>query len=125
MMSLGNGLVNDIFEAKVPQQRTKPGPHSSRDEKERWIRSKYELKEFVLQLRSPTRLEIQLTEAIASNDIQTVVLILTYRPLSQLLSGSQTQTKRISPSPASNCFPLHLAASKGYLAICQLLIWVS
>ena len=46
MRSLGNDFVNSIWEARVGNQ-AKPGPRSSREDKEKWIRSKYESKEFL------------------------------------------------------------------------------
>lgn len=46
MMSLGNEVGNSVWEAHARGQ-TKPNPRSSREDKERWIRAKYEAKEFV------------------------------------------------------------------------------
>lgn len=46
MMSLGNEVGNSIWEVHLRGQ-TKPNPRSSREDKERWIRAKYEAKEFL------------------------------------------------------------------------------
>ncbi|XP_023238356.1 centaurin-gamma-1A-like [Centruroides sculpturatus] len=51
MMSLGNTIANSIWEGNI-RGRAKPTPNSSREEKERWIRSKYELKEFLASTNS-------------------------------------------------------------------------
>lgn len=46
MLAIGNSLANSVWESNT-RQRQKPKPNSSREEKEAWIRSKYELKEFL------------------------------------------------------------------------------
>lgn len=46
MLSIGNSLSNSVYEANVGGL-SKPNPQSSREEKESWIRRKYEGKEFV------------------------------------------------------------------------------
>ncbi|CAL4117321.1 unnamed protein product, partial [Meganyctiphanes norvegica] len=46
MMGLGNATGNSIWEARPSQG--KPKPDSSREDKERWIRTKYENKEFIV-----------------------------------------------------------------------------
>lgn len=51
MLSVGNAVGNAVWEGEVGS-RAKPTPGSSREEKERWIRSKYEAKEFLPSLPS-------------------------------------------------------------------------
>lgn len=51
MMAIGNGIANTVWEHSM-KNRTKPGPTSPRDEKEKWIRSKYEAKEFLPDRKS-------------------------------------------------------------------------
>lgn len=46
MLAIGNSLANSVWECQV-QNMTKPNASSSREEKERWIRAKYENKEFL------------------------------------------------------------------------------
>ncbi|OMP06037.1 C2 calcium-dependent membrane targeting [Corchorus capsularis] len=43
----GNASANAIYEAYIPENYSKPGPDSSHDERRRFIRSKYELQEFL------------------------------------------------------------------------------
>ncbi|KAM7271686.1 hypothetical protein ACFE04_030900 [Oxalis oulophora] len=43
----GNTSANSIYEAFLPEGVTKPGPDASHDERSRFIRSKYELQEFL------------------------------------------------------------------------------
>ncbi|XP_020600611.1 arf-GAP with GTPase, ANK repeat and PH domain-containing protein 11-like [Orbicella faveolata] len=47
--AIGNTLANSVWEGKL-QNRTKPTPSSSREEKEKWVRAKYEGKEFLREL---------------------------------------------------------------------------
>lgn len=51
MMALGNEVGNSVWEANLRGQ-TKPNPRSSREDKERWIRAKYEAKEFLAPIQS-------------------------------------------------------------------------
>lgn len=43
----GNSSANAIYEAFIPEGYSKPGPDSSHEERVRFIRSKYELQEFL------------------------------------------------------------------------------
>jgi len=52
MLSIGNELSNSIWEMNL-RGTHKPSPQASREEKEAWIRSKYERRDFIPVL-SPT-----------------------------------------------------------------------
>ena len=54
MTSIGNSLCNSIWEVRL-NSRVKPTPQSTNDEKERWIRAKYERREFVARPQHPER----------------------------------------------------------------------
>ncbi|XP_042489499.1 ADP-ribosylation factor GTPase-activating protein AGD12-like isoform X2 [Macadamia integrifolia] len=43
----GNSSANEIYEAFIPEGFSKPGPDSSHEERMKFIRSKYELQEFL------------------------------------------------------------------------------
>lgn len=60
MMALGNEVGNSIWEANLRGQ-TKPNPRSSREDKERWIRAKYEAKEFLAAPQSGIPLNEQVS----------------------------------------------------------------
>ena len=62
MLGLGNTVSNSIWEARI--RGIKPNPQSSRDEKERWIRAKYESKEFLAVPVSNAPLGQQLIDAV-------------------------------------------------------------
>ncbi|KAL2341546.1 hypothetical protein Fmac_009486 [Flemingia macrophylla] len=43
----GNASANSIYEAYIPEGYTKPGPDASHEQRSKFIRSKYELQEFL------------------------------------------------------------------------------
>lgn len=49
MLSIGNTISNSVYEANT-KGLVKPNSQSMREEKESWIRRKYEMKEFVLDI---------------------------------------------------------------------------
>lgn len=63
MLAIGNTLSNSIYEASV-NGLVKPTPQSSREEKENWIRRKYESKEFVQDVTRTTPNGKLLIEAV-------------------------------------------------------------
>lgn len=115
MLAIGNALANSVWEAHT-HGKTKPTPSSSREEKERWIRAKYENKEFLPPPGTTMPLGQQLVDAVCSANMKAIVLILAYVSCEQVNS---------TVSPRDLRTPLHLACAMGNLAIAQLLIWVS
>lgn len=115
MLAIGNTLANSVWEAQT-NSKTKPTPSSSREEKERWIRSKYENKEFVPPLNSTMPLGQQLVDAVCSSNMKAIILALAYANTEQVNSTVSARDLRT---------PLHLACAMGNLAVAQLLIWVS
>lgn len=63
MLAIGNTLANSVWEANV-QGKMKPVPTSSREEKEAWIRTKYEKKEFLPPCSTSPPIGTQLIEAV-------------------------------------------------------------
>lgn len=120
MLAIGNSLANSVWESNT-RQRVKPNPQASREEKERWIRSKYEAKEFLTPLGSgssghPTPSPgQQLIEAVIRADIKSIVSILANCPAEVTNANVSARDVRT---------PLLLACAIGNLAIAQLLIWV-
>ncbi|EDV31987.1 uncharacterized protein Dana_GF14267, isoform A [Drosophila ananassae] len=119
MLAIGNSLANSVWESNT-RQRVKPNPQASREEKERWIRSKYEAKEFLTPLGSgssghPTPSPgQQLIEAVIRADIKSIVSILANCPAEVTNANVSARDVRT---------PLLLACAIGNLAIAQLLIW--
>ncbi|XP_060049530.1 arf-GAP with GTPase, ANK repeat and PH domain-containing protein 1 isoform X7 [Erinaceus europaeus] len=114
MSAIGNQLANSIWEHGA-QGRTKPAPDSSREEKECWIRAKYEQKLFLAPLPcselSPGQL---LLHATAEDDLPAVILLLAH--------GSR-QDVNTTCGDGDGRTALHLACHQGRVVLAQLLIW--
>lgn len=115
MLAIGNTLANSVWESQA-HGKTKPTPASNREEKERWIRAKYESKEFLPILSSPMPLGQQLVDAVCSSNMKAIILVLAYANAEHVNSTVSARDLRT---------PLHLACAMGNLAVAQLLIWVS
>lgn len=64
MLAIGNTLANSIWEATIRNGLVKPLANSSREEKEKWIRCKYETKEFLPESNRSVPVGQQLIEAV-------------------------------------------------------------
>lgn len=119
MLAIGNSLANSVWESTIrtgqSQSTIKPSPSSSREEKEKWIRRKYEAKEFLPLCNTiNSSLTHQLVEAVVKADMKSIVL---------LLACSIPEEINATVSLRDLRTPLHLACAIGNLAIVQLLIW--
>ncbi|XP_059963310.1 arf-GAP with GTPase, ANK repeat and PH domain-containing protein 1 isoform X4 [Mesoplodon densirostris] len=114
MSSIGNELANSIWEEST-QGRTKPSLDSTREEKERWIRAKYEQKLFLAPLTC-TELSLgqHLLRATADEDLRMVILLLAH--------GSRDEVNETC-GEGDGRTALHLACRKGNVVLAQLLIW--
>ncbi|KAJ8969451.1 hypothetical protein NQ317_017100, partial [Molorchus minor] len=113
MLAIGNTLANSVWECQT-QNRTKPGPSSSREEKERWIRAKYENKEFLPPSNSTMSLGQQLIDSVCSSNVKAII---------HVLAKANVQEVNTTVGPRDLRTPLHLACAMGNLAVAQLLIW--
>ncbi|KAK8770934.1 hypothetical protein V5799_025823 [Amblyomma americanum] len=117
MMTLGNTASNCIWEGSAARSGyTKPGPHSSREEKERWIRAKYEQREFLVPLPSGPTAQ-QLRDAVCRGDVRQVALLLAHA------APHQHELVNAPTSARDSRTLLHMAAAQGKLAMVQLLLW--
>ncbi|XP_025408170.1 centaurin-gamma-1A isoform X1 [Sipha flava] len=114
MMAMGNDLANSVWESNVRPNRTKPNPGSSREEKELWIRSKYETKEFLPAIAHTANLSQQLIDAVYRCDMKALTLVLAHATADQVNCVVGHRDLRT---------PLHLACSMINLPIAQLLLW--
>ncbi|PSN36242.1 Centaurin-gamma-1A [Blattella germanica] len=113
MLSIGNTLANSVWECNS-RGRAKPTPNSSREEKERWIRAKYESKEFLAPVNQGVPIGQQLVDAVCRTDMKTIALLLAHATVEQVNACVSARDLRT---------PLHLSCAMGNLPIAQLLIW--
>ncbi|XP_074039096.1 centaurin gamma 1A isoform X2 [Leptinotarsa decemlineata] len=113
MLAIGNCLANSVWECQI-QNRTKPNPTSSREERERWIRAKYENKEFLPPPNNTVPLGQQLIDSVCASNIKGIITV---------LARANVQEMNTTVGPRDLRTPLHLACAMGNLAVAQLLIW--
>ncbi|KAI5698532.1 hypothetical protein M8J76_001377 [Diaphorina citri] len=115
MLSIGNTLANSVWESNLTASGvSKPCPTSSREEKERYIRVKYEAKQFLAPVPSGQTIPQLIIDAICRCDMQQLVLALCH---------STPDDVNSTVSPRDLRTPLHLACAMGSLPITQLLLW--
>lgn len=115
MLELGNTAANKIWEYHL-KAKTKPGPSSSNSEKEKFIRAKYEGKQFLAPLPEASSIEQQVVDCVLKMDIRQLALVLAHMSLKKCsLSSVLARDKKSA---------LHIAATLGCLEITQLLLWV-
>ncbi|XP_033105724.1 arf-GAP with GTPase, ANK repeat and PH domain-containing protein 1-like isoform X4 [Anneissia japonica] len=114
MMCIGNTMVNNIWEVSL-NSRTKPNSNSNREEKERWIRSKYERKEYLAPIPNPEkRIGQQLLEAVTIEEIRLVIL---------LLAQATPLDVNHRYGEGDGRSALHLSCALANVVLTQLLIW--
>ncbi|XP_070800472.1 LOW QUALITY PROTEIN: arf-GAP with GTPase, ANK repeat and PH domain-containing protein 3 [Pituophis catenifer annectens] len=114
MTAIGNALANSVWEGAT-KNYPKPGPESCREEKERWIRAKYEQKLFLAPLpHSDVPLGQQLLRAVVEDDLRTVVLLLAH--------GSKEEVNE-TYGDGDGRTALHLSCAMANVVFTQLLIW--
>uniref|UniRef100_A0A3B4ZDL7 Arf-GAP with GTPase, ANK repeat and PH domain-containing protein 1-like n=1 Tax=Stegastes partitus TaxID=144197 RepID=A0A3B4ZDL7_9TELE len=121
LAAIGNHMANSIWES-CTQGRTKPAPNATREERESWIRAKYEQRAFVPPLPPPSgnqppddSMPTWLLAAVNDRDLPRLLLLLAHS--SKDLINAQPAG---SPSPRS---ALHAACQLGDVVMTQLLVW--
>uniref|UniRef100_A0A8C4NG65 ArfGAP with GTPase domain, ankyrin repeat and PH domain 1 n=1 Tax=Eptatretus burgeri TaxID=7764 RepID=A0A8C4NG65_EPTBU len=116
MMTMGNALANSVWEGEVPSTATKPSPDSPREDKERWIRAKYEQCLFLPPL-PPSELSLgqRLLRATVEDDLPAAILLLALASRDEVNESYGDGDGRTA---------LHLACAMANVALAQLLIWV-
>ncbi|DAA29657.1 arf-GAP with GTPase, ANK repeat and PH domain-containing protein 2 isoform X1 [Bos indicus x Bos taurus] len=114
LTAIGNDMANRVWESDT-RGRVKPTRDSSREERESWIRAKYEQLLFLAPLgTSEEPLGRQLWAAVQAQDVAAVLLLLAHArhgPLDTSVEDPQLRS------------PLHLAAELSHVVITQLLLW--
>ncbi|XP_060926232.1 arf-GAP with GTPase, ANK repeat and PH domain-containing protein 1-like isoform X2 [Limanda limanda] len=130
LSAIGNHMVNTTWEARTLGRR-KPAPDASREERESWIRAKYEQKLFVAPLPPPTpgegpdiTLSGRLLLAVMEHNLPKLLLLLAHctkedinAPLSLALSSRALLALRLPGSA------LHAACQHADVVMTQLLVW--
>uniref|UniRef100_A0A8C7YKH6 ArfGAP with GTPase domain, ankyrin repeat and PH domain 2 n=1 Tax=Oryzias sinensis TaxID=183150 RepID=A0A8C7YKH6_9TELE len=120
LAAIGNHMANSVWES-CTQGRIKPTPNATREERESWIRAKYEQRAFVPPLPLPSgNLEDSMSEllltAVTERDLLRLLLLLAHSTKDQ-----------VNTQPAgSSSFPrtaLHAACQLGDVVMTQLLVW--
>ncbi|KAG7524770.1 arf-GAP with GTPase, ANK repeat and PH domain-containing protein 3 isoform X1 [Solea senegalensis] len=114
MTAIGNAMANSVWEGAL-ENYNKPGSDSTREEKERWIRAKYEQKLFLVGLpQSDVPLGQQLLRAVVEDDLRLVVLLLAH--------GTKEEVNE-TYGDGDGRTALHLSCAMANVVITQLLIW--
>ncbi|XP_053145794.1 arf-GAP with GTPase, ANK repeat and PH domain-containing protein 2 isoform X2 [Hemicordylus capensis] len=114
LTSIGNETANSVWE-KCTQGRRKPTCESSREERESWIRAKYEQRLFLAPLpSSELSLGCQLFQAVLDQDLGAVLLLLAHGSKEQITAPTGDKDRRTA---------LHVACDLSHVVITQLLVW--
>uniref|UniRef100_A0A3Q4C185 Uncharacterized protein n=1 Tax=Mola mola TaxID=94237 RepID=A0A3Q4C185_MOLML len=130
LSAIGNHMVNSIWEGRTLGRR-KPAPDATREERESWIRAKYEQKLFVAPLPPPTpgegpdiTLSGRLLLAVMEHNLPKLLLLLAHctkedinAPLSLALTSRALLGLRVPGSA------LHAACQQADVVMTQLLVW--
>ncbi|XP_061076041.1 arf-GAP with GTPase, ANK repeat and PH domain-containing protein 2 isoform X2 [Conger conger] len=120
LSAIGNHMANSIWESRT-LGRQKPTPDSTREERESWIRAKYEQRVFVSPLPAAGgAMSTRLLSAVTQRDLPALLLLLAHStkeeinaPPPALPNGASQQ-----PHPA-----LHAACQLADVVMTQLLVW--
>ncbi|XP_067880534.1 arf-GAP with GTPase, ANK repeat and PH domain-containing protein 1-like isoform X2 [Heterodontus francisci] len=114
LTSIGNEMANYVWERNT-QGRSKPTPESTREERENWIRAKYEQKLFVAPLKyRDAPIGRQLFRAVMEKDLHSILLLLAHAKKEHINECPEDKDKRTA---------LHLACELKDVVITQLLVW--
>ncbi|KAM3617732.1 uncharacterized protein V6R79_010354 [Siganus canaliculatus] len=122
LAAIGNHLANSIWES-CTQGRTKPAPNATREERESWIRAKYEQRAFVAPLQAAPGPQLPedgvpewLLSAVNDRDLPRLLLLLAHSTKDQI--NAQAAGSASHPVTA-----LHAACQLGDVVMTQLLVW--
>lgn len=122
LAAIGNHMANSIWEC-CTQGRTKPTPNATREERESWIRAKYEQRAFVAPLQQALSNHLPedsmpewLMSAVTERNLPRLLLLLAHSNKEQI----NAQPAGL-PSPPHTA--LHAACQQGDVVMTQLLVW--
>ncbi|XP_062397172.1 arf-GAP with GTPase, ANK repeat and PH domain-containing protein 2 [Sardina pilchardus] len=120
LRAIGNHMANSVWES-CTQGRHKPTPEASREEREAWIRAKYEQRVFVAPLPAQAEdsrgsMSDWLLCAVVERDLPRLLLLLAHSN-KELINAPLVKA---SPHPRT---ALHAACNLGDVVMTQLLVW--
>ncbi|XP_063071956.1 arf-GAP with GTPase, ANK repeat and PH domain-containing protein 1-like isoform X2 [Engraulis encrasicolus] len=139
LSAIGNHLANSIWEA-CTQGRYKPTPDATREERESWIRAKYEQRMFVAPLSSAGSeglegsLSSRLLRAVMDRDLPRLLLLLAHSSKEEINApvftvvgmghhSNGTGQQHQQQQPPSRTTALHAACQLADIVMTQLLVW--
>ncbi|XP_071017276.1 arf-GAP with GTPase, ANK repeat and PH domain-containing protein 1-like isoform X1 [Oncorhynchus clarkii lewisi] len=140
--AIGNHLANSIWEGRTLGRR-KPTPDATREERESWIRAKYEQRLFVAPLALPSSsqglevntLSASLLAAVMERDLPRLLLLLAHSTKDDINAPLPSGGHLSPPPPAASpspplegslrppCSALHAACQLADVVMTQLLVW--
>lgn len=131
LSAIGNHLANSIWEGRT-LGRHKPTPDSTREERESWIRAKYEQRLFVAPLPTPSpsdgpkvSLNSSLLSAVMERDLPQLLLLLAHSTKEDMNMplGAQAHSPSSPLAQGPSWSALHAACQLADVVMTQLLIW--
>ncbi|XP_023654667.2 arf-GAP with GTPase, ANK repeat and PH domain-containing protein 2 isoform X2 [Paramormyrops kingsleyae] len=121
LASIGNHMANSVWES-CTKGRRKPTPEASREERESWIRAKYEQRLFVAPLPAPaqdtpTAMSARLLSTVKEKDLPKLLLLLAHSTKEEINAAPPSE------SPSDQGSALHTACQLGNVVMTQLLVW--
>ncbi|KAJ8412080.1 hypothetical protein AAFF_G00143470 [Aldrovandia affinis] len=122
LSAIGNHMANSIWESRT-LGRHKPMPDATREERESWIRAKYEQRVFVAPLPAPCEggaaggaMSTRLLSAVTQRELPTLLLLLAHSTKEEINAPPNGAPQQ--PRPA-----LHAACQLADVVMTQLLVW--
>lgn len=113
MLSQGNTAANSVWEAAVPDNVEKPAWDAPSEEKETWIRNKYEHKQFLGQL---------LNDPVA-NLCSTIKEVINWHSFMAAVARCPREDVSGAGGRENGKTALHMACELGHSRCVQLLLW--
>ncbi|XP_060714639.1 arf-GAP with GTPase, ANK repeat and PH domain-containing protein 1-like isoform X2 [Tachysurus vachellii] len=127
LIAIGNHMTNSIWEKRT-RGRQKPRPDATREEREAWIRGKYEQKLFLAPLSSltdgsDTPLSARLHAAVIDRDLPRFLLLLAHSTKEEINAPPPYMIRYGNGGVHQSQSALHVACQLGDVVMTQLLIW--
>ncbi|XP_036387003.1 arf-GAP with GTPase, ANK repeat and PH domain-containing protein 1-like isoform X4 [Megalops cyprinoides] len=124
LTAIGNHMANSIWENRT-LGRQKPTPDATREERESWIRAKYEQRAFVAPLPAAgegtdTTMSVRLLSAVTQRDLPRLLLLLAHSTKDEINVPPVVPPNGAAQQPH---YALHAACQLADVAMTQLLVW--